>query len=117
MYLQGPAPKSHFAPRSRQTSQPIALELSSFASFMTVPWTDVSSVRFRLVMKNSEGFGPEAQLQAQLPIHDVVCRLSCEIRQGGQAMAGRSSVRYRVTEVGHAAARDRRSNKFGSKHD
>ena len=60
-------------PKFIQTSHPIALELSSFASFMTVPWTDVSSVGFLLVMKNSEGFGPEAQLQAQLPIHDVLC--------------------------------------------
>lgn len=52
---------------------------------------DISSAGFPLVMKNSEGFGPEAQLQAQLPTHDVVCWLSCEIHHETGTDHGASS--------------------------
>jgi GMC oxidoreductase len=49
---------------------------------------DVSSVHSCSVIKNGARFGSAEQVQAHLPIHDVVCCVRWEIDQGGQAMAG-----------------------------
>jgi hypothetical protein len=59
--------------KSDQRHQTFGPELSSFSSSTTVPgWRLINWIPVSII-KNCARFGPTEQMEAQLPIYDVVC--------------------------------------------